>query len=53
MGKNDKTIAFTPLDTSACWGPNFPGNSSTTTTDIGIRSLQNGTRYYSFITWRL
>ena len=53
MGKNDKTIAFTPLDNSACWGPNFPGNTSSSTTDIGIRSLQNGTRYYSFITWRL
>lgn len=53
MGKNDKTIAFTPLDNSACWGPNFPGNTSSSTTDIGIRSLQNGTRYYSIITWRL
>ena len=53
MGKNDKTIAFTPLDNSACWGPNFPGNTSSSTTDIGIRSLQNGIRYYSFITWRL
>ncbi len=53
MGKNDKTIAFTPLDNSACWGPNFPGNTSSSTTDIGLRSLQNGTRYYSFITWRL
>lgn len=53
MGKNDRNITFSPLDTSACWGPNFPGNSSTSTTDIGIRSLQNGTRYYAFITSRL
>ena len=53
MGKNDRTINFSPLDTSACWGANFPGNSSTSTTDIGIRSLQNGTRYYAFITSRL
>ena len=53
MGKNDKNITFSPLDTSACWGSSFPGNSSTSTTDIGIRSLQNGTRYYAFITSRL
>lgn len=52
MGKNDKNISFSPLDTSACWGSTFPGNSSNSTTDIGIRSLQNGTRYYAFITSR-
>lgn len=52
MGKNDTVIPFTPPDTSACWGPTFPGISSNSVTDLGIRALQNGTRYYAFITWR-
>lgn len=53
MGKKDTSISFTPTDTSACWGSTFPGNSINSVTDLGIRALQNGTRYYSFITWRL
>ncbi|MGV0961518.1 MAG: carboxypeptidase-like regulatory domain-containing protein [Limnohabitans sp.] len=52
MGKKDTAIPFTPTDTSACWGPSFPGISNNSVTDLGIRALQNGTRYYSFITWR-
>jgi hypothetical protein len=53
MGKKDTAIGFTPTDTSACWGSTFPGISNNSITDIGIRALQNGTRYYAFITWRL
>jgi hypothetical protein len=53
MGKKDTAIAFAPTNTSACWGQTFPGNSTDSVTDLGIRALQNGTRYYSFITWRL
>ena len=53
MGKKDTTIPFTPTDTSACWGSTFPGISNNSVTDLGIRALQNGTRYYSFVTWRL
>ena len=53
MGKKDTTIPFTPTDTSACWGSTFPGISNNSVTDLGIRALQNGTRYYAFVTWRL
>ncbi|PUE34358.1 hypothetical protein B9Z52_05475 [Limnohabitans sp. Jir72] len=53
MGKKDTAIAFAPTDTSVCWGSTFPGISNNSITDLGIRALQNGTRYYAFVTWRL
>lgn len=52
MVNKDTTAEFTPQDTSNCWGPTFPGIGNDSVTDIGIRALQNGTRFYAFVTWR-